>query len=99
MAKVLADLPESVLSRDEEFLNVMVGRSQDLNSLPEPQSRIEEYLEYLAYNKNTGGGGRNSFNDFEQEVGKIDFKSDGVVVKTMQIATSQEISSILSNLT
>lgn len=99
MAKVLADLPESVLSRSEEFLNVMVGRSQDLNSLPVPQSRIEEYLEYLAYNKSVGGGGGNSFNDFEQEVGKIDFKSGGVVVKTMQIATSQEISSILSNLT
>lgn len=96
MAKVLEDLPDHIYSRSEEFLDVIVGRSKDLNSLPVPQSRIEEYLECLAHN---GGGGGRAFNDFEQLVERINFKNGNTVMKEMQIVTSQEITSILTNLT
>ena len=43
MAKDLASLPNVVGSRSEEFLNYLVGRATDLNSLPVAGSRIEEY--------------------------------------------------------
>ena len=46
MAKDLANLPVYVGSRSEEFLNYIVGRATDLNSLPVAGSRIEEYLEW-----------------------------------------------------
>ena len=59
MAKDLANLPTYVGSRSEEFLNHITGRATDLNSLPVPNSRIEEYLEYLCYN-GIGSGGNNT---------------------------------------
>ena len=58
MAKDLASLPNFVGSRSEEYLNYLVGRATDLNSLPDAGSRIEEYLQYLCYN-GTGSGGNN----------------------------------------
>lgn len=48
MAKDLASLPDFVGSRSEEFLNYISGRNTNLNSLPVPNSRIEEYLEFCA---------------------------------------------------
>ena len=59
MAKDLASLPQFVGSRSEEYLNYLVGRATDLNSLPDAGSRIEEYLQYLCYN-GTGSGGNNT---------------------------------------
>ena len=59
MAKDLASLPSYVGSRSEEFLNYIAGRNTNLNSLPVPNSRIEEYLEFLCYN-GTGSGGNNT---------------------------------------
>ena len=59
MAKDLASLPDFVGSRSEEFLNYISGRNTNLNSLPVPNSRIEEYLEFLCYN-GTGSGGNNT---------------------------------------
>ena len=41
MAKELASLPQFVGSRSEEYLNYLVGRATDLNSLPDAGSRIE----------------------------------------------------------
>mgnify|MGYP004675278495 CR=1 FL=1 len=55
MAKDLANLPTYIGSRSEDFLNYLVGRTTDLNSLPVAGSRIEEYLEYLCYNGGAGG--------------------------------------------
>ena len=59
MAKDLASLPNFVGSRSEEYLNYIVGRATDLNSLPAADSRIEEYLEFLCYN-GIGSGGNNT---------------------------------------
>ena len=44
MAKDLASLPQFVGSRSEEYLNYITGRAKNLNALPTPHSRIEEYL-------------------------------------------------------
>ena len=101
MAKDLANLPTYVGSRSEGFLNYIVGRATDLNSLPVPNSRIEEYLEFLCYNRSTGGGGAdtNSFNALSQDVDSIKFKHGDAIKARLQVVTEQEITDILSSLT
>lgn len=100
MAKDLANLPSFVGSRSEEFLNYIVGRATDLNSLPVPNSRIEEYLHYLCYNGGAGGGSdTNSFNALSQEIESIKFKHGDTIKASLQIVTEQEITDILNSLT
>lgn len=100
MAKDLANLPVYVGSRSEGFLNYIVGRATDLNSLPVPNSRIEEYLEYLCYNGGTGGGAdTNSFNALSQDVDSIKFKHGDTIKARLQVVTEQEITNILNSLT
>ena len=100
MAKDLANLPTYVGSRSEEFLNYIVGRAKDLNSLPVPNSRIEEYLEYLCHNGGTGGGAdTSSFNALSQEIDSIKFKNGNTVKASLQVVTEQEITDILNSLT
>ena len=100
MAKDLASLPSFVGSRSEEFLNYIVGRATDLNSLPDAGSRIEEYLEYLCYNGGTGGGAdTKSFNALSQEIDSIKFKNGNTVKASLQVVTEQEITDILNKLT
>lgn len=100
MAKDLANLPVYVGSRSEEFLNYIVGRATDLNSLPVPNSRIEEYLEYLCYNGGTGGGAdTNSFNALSQDVDSIKFKHGDTIKASLEIITENEITDILNKLT
>ena len=100
MAKDLANLPTYVGSRSEEFLNYIVGRATDLNSLPVAGSRIEEYLEYLCYNGGTGGGAdTNSFNALSQDVDSIKFKNGDVIKASLEIITEDEITDILNKLT
>lgn len=100
MAKDLANLPVYVGSRSEEFLNYIVGRATDLNSLPVAGSRIEEYLEYLCYNGGIGGGSdTSSFNALSQDVDSIKFKHGDTIKDRLQIVTEQEITNILSSLT
>lgn len=100
MAKDLANLPTYIGSRSEEFLNYLVGRATDLNSLPDAGSRIEEYLEYLCYNGGAGGGAdTNSFNALSQEIESIKFKNGNTVKASLQVVTEQEITDILNSLT
>ena len=100
MAKDLASLPQFVGSRSEEFLNYIVGRATDLNSLPVPNSRIEEYLEYLCYNGGTGGGSdTKSFNALSQEIDSIKFKNGSTTKANLEIITEDEITDILNKLT
>ena len=100
MAKDLANLPIYVGSRSEEFLNYIVGRATDLNSLPVAGSRIEEYLEYLCYNGGIGGGSdTNSFNALSQEIESIKFKHGDTIKARLQVVTEQEITDILNSLT
>lgn len=101
MAKDLASLPQFVGSRSEEFLNYIVGRATDLNSLPVADSRIEEYLEFLCYNGGVGGGGAdtNSFNALSQDIDIINFKNGSIVKASLQVVTEQEITDILNKLT
>lgn len=100
MAKDLANLPTYVGSRSEEFLNYIVGRAKDLNSLPVPNSRIEEYLQFLCYNGGVGGGAdTNSFNALSQDVDSIKFKHGDAIKARLQVVTEQEITDILSSLT
>lgn len=101
MAKDLASLPSFVGSRSEEFFNYIVGRATDLNSLPVPNSRIEEYLEFLCYNRGVGGGGAdtNSFNALSQDIDIINFKNGSIVKASLQVVTEQEITDILNKLT
>lgn len=100
MAKDLANLPTYIGSRSEEFLNYIVGRATDLNSLPAPNSRIEEYLQYLCYNGGIGGGAdTNSFNALSQEIESIKFKHGDTVKASLQVVTEQEITDILNSLT
>ena len=101
MAKDLANLPSFIGSRSEEFLNYIVGRATDLNSLPVAGSRIEEYLEYLCYNRGAGGSGvdTNSFNALSQEIESIKFKNGNTVKASLQVVTEQEITDILNSLT
>lgn len=101
MAKDLASLPSFVGSRSEEFLNFIAGRNTNLNSLPVPNSRIEEYLEFLCYNRGAGGGGAdtNSFNALSQDIDSIKFKHGNTIKASLQVVTEQEITDILNSLT
>ena len=100
MAKDLANLPTYIGSRSEEFLNYLVGRATDLNSLPDAGSRIEEYLEYLCYNGGAGGGAdTNSFNALSQDIDSIKFKNGTTIKASLQVVTEQEITDILNSLT
>ena len=100
MAKDLASLPSFVGSRSEEFLNYIVGRATDLNSLPVAGSRIEEYLEYLCYNGGVGGGADiNSFNALSQNIDGIQFKHGNTIKANLEIITENEITDILNKLT
>ena len=99
MAKDLASLPNFVGSRSEEFLNYIVGRAKDLNSLPVPNSRIEEYLEYLCYKGGIGGADTNSFNALSQDVDSIKFKHGDTIKASLKIITEDEITDILNKLT
>lgn len=99
MAKDLANLPDFVGSRSEEFLNYISGRNTNLNSLPVPNSRIEEYLEFLCYNRGAGGGGNNTnaltsvkISSDETRYEFID--SSGVVRGTINFMTDQEVQNI-----
>lgn len=98
MAKDLASLPQFVGSRSEEYLNYIVGRATDLNSLPIAGSRIEEYLEYLCYN-GTGGGGNNTNAltnvKLSSDGKKYEFlDSSGVVRGEIKFMTDQEVQEI-----
>lgn len=101
MAKDLASLPSYVGSRSERFLDFIAGRNTNLNSLPVPNSRIEEYLEFLCYNRGAGGGGAdtNSFNALSQDVDSIKFKHGDTIKARLQVVTEQEITNILNSLT
>ena len=100
MAKDLANLPDFVGSRSEEFLNYIVGRATDLNTLPDPNSRIEEYLEFLCYNGGVGGGAdTNSFNTLSQNIDSIQFKHGNATKASLEIITENEIADILNKLT
>ena len=100
MAKDLASLPSYVGSRSERFLDYMVGRATDLNSLPDAGSRIEEYLEYLCYKGGIGGGAdTNSFNALSQDIDSIKFKNGDVIKASLEIITEDEITDILNKLT
>ncbi len=100
MAKDLASLPNVVGSRSEEFLNYIVGRATDLNSLPVPNSRVEEYLEYLCHNGGAGGGAdTNSFNALSQNIDIIQFKHGNTTKASLEIITEDEITDILNKLT
>lgn len=99
MAKDLANLPSYIGSRSEEFLNYITGRATDLNSLPVPNSRIEEYLQYLCYNGGTGGGGNNANALTSVRVSndgnRYEFlDSSGVVRGTINFMTAQEVQAI-----
>ena len=99
MAKDLANLPVYVGSRSEEFLNYIVGRATDLNSLPIPNSRIEEYLQYLCYNRGTGGGGNNTNALTSVKVSSDETRYEftdgsGVVRGTINFMTDQEVQNI-----
>ena len=101
MAKDLASLPSYVGSRSERFLDFIAGRSTNLNSLPSPNSRIEEYLEFLCYNIGAGGGGAdtNSFNALSQNIDSIQFKHGSTIKASLEIITENEITDILNKLT
>ena len=100
MAKDIASLPNFVGSRSEEFLNHIVGRATDLNSLPVAGSRIEEYLEYLCHNGGVGGGAdTSSFNALSQNIDSIQFKNGTTIKASLQVVTEQEITDILNSLT
>ena len=100
MAKDLANLPSYVGSRSERFLDFIAGRSTNLNSLPSPNSRIEEYLEFLCYNGGVGGGAdTNSFNALSQNIDSIQFKNGNTTKASLEIITENEIADILNKLT
>ena len=98
MAKDLASLPNFVGSRSEEYLNHITRRATNLNALPTPNSRIEEYLEFLCYN-GTGSGGYNTnaltsvrVSSDENRYEFLD--SSGVVRGTINFMTDQEVQNI-----
>ena len=99
MAKDLANLPSFVGSRSEEFLNYIAGRNTNLNTLPVPNSRIEEYLEFLCYNRGVGGGAdTNSFNALSQDIDIINFKNGNTTKASLEIITEDEITDILNSI-
>lgn len=100
MAKDLASLPQFVGSRSEEYLNYITGRATNLNALPTPNSRIEEYLEFLCYNGGVGGGAdTNSFNALSQNIDSIQFKHGNTIKANLEIITEDEVTDILNKLT
>lgn len=100
MAKDLASLPQFVGSRSERFLDFIAGRSTNLNALPVPNSRIEEYLEFLCYNGGVGGGAdTNSFNALSQNIDSIQFKHGNTIKANLEIITEDEVTDILNKLT
>lgn len=99
MAKDLANLPDFVGSRSERFLDFIAGRNTNLNSLPSPNSRIEEYLEFLCYNGGVGGGGNNTNAltsvRISSDGNRYEFiDSSGVVRGTINFMTDQEVQNI-----
>lgn len=99
MAKDLTSLPSFVGSRSEEFLNYISGRNTNLNSLPVPNSRIEEYLEFLCYNRGAGGGGNNTNALTSVKVSSDETRYEftdgsGVVRGTINFMTDQEVQNI-----
>lgn len=99
MAKDLVSLPSYVGSRSEEFLNFIAGRNTNLNSLPAPNSRIEEYLEFLCYNRGASGGGNNanaltSVRVSSDETRYEFIDSSGLVRGTINFMTDQEVQNI-----
>ena len=98
MAKDLASLPNFVGSRTEEYLNYLVGRATDLNSLPDAGSRIEEYLQYLCYNGiGSGGNNTNALTSvrISSDGNRYEFiDSSGVVRGTINFMTDQEVQNI-----
>ena len=83
----------------EEFLNYISGRNTNLNSLPVPNSRIEEYLEFLCYNRGAGGGGNNtnaltSVRVSSDETRYEFIDSSGLVRGTINFMTDQEVQNI-----
>mgnify|MGYP004520182099 CR=1 FL=1 len=98
MAKDLASLPQFVGSRSERFLDYMVGRATDLNSLPVAGSRIEEYLEFLCYNGiGSGGNNTNALTSvrISTDGNRYEFlDSSGVVRGTINFMTDQEVQNI-----
>lgn len=99
MAKDLVSLPSYIGSRSEEFLNFIAGRNTNLNTLPVPNSRIEEYLEFLCYNRGAGGGGNNtnaltSVRVSSDETRYEFIDSSGVVRGTINFMTDQEVQNI-----
>ena len=98
MAKDLASLPQFVGSRSEEYLNHITGRATNLNALPTPHSRIEEYLEFLCYN-GTGSGGNNTNAltsvRLSNDGNRYEFlDGSGVVRGEIHFMTAQEVQNI-----
>ena len=98
MAKDLASLPNFVGSRSEEYLNHITRRATNLNALPTPHSRIEEYLEFLCYN-GTGSGGNNTNALTSVKVSSDETRyefidSSGLVRGTINFMTDQEVQNI-----
>ena len=98
MAKDLANLPTYVGSRSEEYLNYIVGRATDLNSLPAADSRIEEYLEFLCYNGiGSGGNNTNALTSVKVSSDETRYEftdGSGVVRGTINFMTEQEVQNI-----
>lgn len=97
MAKDLASLPNFVGSRSEEYLNYISGRATNLNSLPVPNSRIEEYLEFLCYNRGIGGNNTNALTSVRvsNDGNRYEFiDGSGVVRGTINFMTDQEVQNI-----
>lgn len=98
MAKDLASLPQFVGSRSERFLDFIAGRSTNLNALPVPNSRIEEYLEFLCYNGiGSGGNNTNALTSvrISTDGNRYEFiDSSGVVRGAINFMTAQEVQNI-----
>lgn len=98
MAKDLASLPSYVGSRSERFLDFIAGRSTNLNTLPVPNSRIEEYLEFLCYNGiGSGGNNTNALTSVRvsNDGNRYEFiDGSGVVRGEIHFMTAQEVQNI-----
>ncbi|WP_294124642.1 sialidase family protein [uncultured Clostridium sp.] len=62
--------------------------AKDLNSLPDPGSRIEEFLEYLAYNNGTGGnsGGTITSMEFDKVTNNLTITNSDGSKKTVDLS-------------
>lgn len=98
MAKDLASLPNFVGSRSEEYLNHITRRGTNLNALPTPRSRIEEYLEFLCYNGiGSGGNNTNALTSVKvsSDGNRYEFlDGSGVVRGEIHFMTAQEVQNI-----